>query len=80
MTLFMLLLAGSDYIQLDQQMLTFDANTRAANVTINIIDDGEFEANEQLYVHLSTSDSGVTLPSVLATVRIMDDDRNGLSY
>ena len=58
-------------------MLTFDKNTRAANITINIIDDGEFEGNKQLYVHLSTFDSGVTLPPVPATVRILDDDCNG---
>lgn len=55
-------------------------NTRAANITINIIDGGEFEINEQLYVQLSTFDSGVTLPAVPATVRIMDDDRNEHSY
>ena len=78
--MFALLLAGSDYIQLDQQMLTFDMNRRAANFTINITDDGVFEGNEQLYVHLSTFDSGVTLPLVPATVRIMDDDCNGHSY
>lgn len=76
----MLLLAGSDYIPLDQQTLTFDMNTRAAKITINIIDDGEFEGNEQLYVHLTTLDSGITLPRVPAIVRIMDDDRNGHSH
>ena len=53
-------------------------NTSETSIAIAIVNDGEFEGNEQLFVRLSTSDSSVTLTPVQATIRIVDDDRKAV--
>ena len=52
----------------------FDRNTRATNIAIDIIDNGQYETVEQFLVRLSSSDSRVVLSPSQAAVTIGDDD------
>ena len=49
-------------------------NTRVVGVAIDIIDNGQYEEEEQFFVRLSSSDSGVMLNPFQTIVGILDDD------
>ncbi len=68
--------SGLDYVGTNG-VLTFADNQTNATITIQVLNDGAVEGNENFFVQLS-SPSGATLGQSDATVTIVDDDSPGI--
>ena len=58
--------------------LNFSFGVQRQNVTVTILDDDMFEADEEFYVMMSvmnTTDANIIVDIPMATVVIMNDDR-----
>ena len=70
--------ALQDYVNISNVYLNFSFGVQRQNVTVTILDDDMFEADEEFYVMMSvmnTSDANVIVDIPMATVVIMNDDR-----
>ena len=70
--------ALQDYVNISNVYLNFSFGVQRQNVTVTILDDDMFEADEEFYVMMSvmyTSDANIIVDMPMATVVIMNDDR-----
>lgn len=69
--------AGSDYVA-GKGKLNFRPGEKEKRITLEVIDDDVFEADEHFYIKLSNSEpAGSLISPTLATVIILDDDHGG---
>ena len=67
-----------DYVNISNMYLNFSFGVQRRNVTVTILDDDMFEADEEFYVMMSvmnTTDANIIVDIPMATVVIMNDDR-----
>lgn len=71
-------IADEDYKAIDE-LITFEKNKTTAKVSIDIIDDDDWEPDENFYVELYDTKSGQRLPGedTRTTITIIDDDKPG---
>ena len=65
--------AGEDYVELRAE-LTLPAGESELAVQLQLLDDSVVENNEFFLVHLSSTDSSVTISTPSANVTILEDD------
>ncbi|MEC7838641.1 MAG: Calx-beta domain-containing protein [Chlamydiota bacterium] len=66
-------LADNDYIQIINQLITFDPGETSASVTVNTVSDTKFELDEQMLVNLS-SPTNATIADAVGDGNILNDD------
>ena len=78
MAYYLLCTALQDYVNISNVYLNFSFGVQRLNITVTILDDDMFEADEEFYVMMSvmnTSDANIIVDIPMATVVIMNDDR-----
>ena len=73
-------LGGSDYSSIGSIDLTFDRDTSAFPILVDILDDQIHELDENFLGELTTSDEDAILSPSQTTVRILDNDGNDTAY